>query len=179
MFVDSNEKQVAVLGGGYLQNYIATGSFEDTFCVVTDKRVYFTGKCFYKYGNSYKSSTERKIVDLKDITGTGFVVLRYWWLKIMAIMCVVIGIIIYLFFSEKEISQFESYQSGTWFVVIICGLLFGILYFLLKQRLFEISYAGGVISFKASGYSEAEMQSFHKELRKAKDNVVLLFDNHR
>lgn len=49
-------------------------------------------------------------------------------------------------------------------------LVLWILYFVLKFKVFEISYAGGKIAFKASNYSEEEMQTFQKQLRMAKDN---------
>lgn len=73
LFIDSNEQQVAVLGGGYLDNFLATGSATRGFCVVSDRRVYFRGKCYHKTGKFYKSTSEERTVDLKDITGTGFV----------------------------------------------------------------------------------------------------------
>ena len=50
MFVDANEQQIAVLGGNYLSNFLATGTIEKGFCVLSDKRVYFRGKCYYKSG---------------------------------------------------------------------------------------------------------------------------------
>lgn len=71
LFIDSTEKQCAVLGGDYLMNYLSYGVLSKGFCVVSDKRVYFKGKCYYKNQNKYNSATEQRIVDLKDITGTG------------------------------------------------------------------------------------------------------------
>lgn len=72
LFIDSSEKQIATLGSGYLQNFISTGAVANGFCVVSDKRVYFRGKCYYKSGTYYRQTKEERTVDLKDITGTGF-----------------------------------------------------------------------------------------------------------
>ena len=168
IYVDSNETQQAVLGGGYLQNFISSGSVEKGFCEVTDKRVYFKGKCYYKTGNNYKSSKEERIIDLKDITGTGFVISKFWVLKfttilfaILAILMTILGVISQ---PETNLPNIMIYFGAH----VVCVVLF-VLYLGLKQRLFEISFAGGKIAFKASNYSETEIQQFQKDLRLAKD----------
>ena len=45
-----------------------------------------------------------------------------------------------------------------------------ILYHFLALKLFELSYACGNIAFKASNYSQTEIQNFQKSLRIAIDN---------
>ena len=44
MFVDSAEREISTLGGGYQRNFLSTGTLEKGFCTVTNKRVYFRGK---------------------------------------------------------------------------------------------------------------------------------------
>lgn len=170
MFVDANEKQIATLGGNYLRNFLATGSLDKGFCTISDKRVYFRGKCFYKSGNNYKNSKEERVVDLKDITGTGFIEARHWWMKIVSPVCAVLALVLFFLLEGKEVDIVTGFFFALWVACVGGAVIFTILYFVLKQRLFEISYAGGKIAFKASNYSEEEMQSFQKELRRAKDN---------
>lgn len=168
MFVDSNEKQIATLGGSYLKNFLTTGSLDKGFCAVSDKRVYFRGKCYYKSGNSYKNSKEERTVDLSDITGTGFVITRHWLLRIISFVLIIptVALFFFLYGTASESIMFIT----IWACLLIGTIACGVLYFVLKLRLFEISYAGGKIAFKASNYSEEEMQTFQKQLRMAKDN---------
>lgn len=170
MFADSNEKQIATLGGSYLRNFLATGSLDKGFCAVSDKRVYFRGKCYYKSGNSYKNSKEERTVDLKDITGTGFVITRHWLLRTISLVLIIPTFVIFFFLYGKEIDFVTSIFFTIWLCSLIGTIVCGVLYFVLKLRLFEIAYAGGKIAFKASNYSEEEMQTFQKQLRMAKDN---------
>lgn len=167
IYVDSNEKQQAVLGGGYLQNFISSGSIGKGFCEVTDKRVYFKGKCLKKAGNSYKSTKEERIVDLKDITGTGFTKTRSFVAFVLMIISIVWAIFLIMMgaiagVSENAIIEFLACVFSPFVVTVV-------IYFVYNIRIFEISFSGGKIAFKASNYSEAEIQQFQKDLRLAKD----------
>ena len=171
MFVDANEQQIAVLGGNYLSNFLSTGSIEKGFCVLSDKRVYFRGKCYYKSGGNYKSRLEERMVDVKDITGTGFAETRLFGLKILGIISLVWALLM-----TVSVATSKHLVNGWMAMYFLIGLLPAIitwaLYFLVKSKVFEISFAGGNIAFKASLYDAAEMQNFQKSVRKAKDNYT-------
>lgn len=168
LFIDSNEQQIAVLGGGYLDNFLATGLATRGFCVVSDRRVYFRGKCYHKTGKHYKSTSEERTVDLKDVTGTGFVESRYLSLLILGI-AVALFTLFYFFL-------YCSWGGEEGFDVLVISALAAVaifaLYFFMKRKLFEISFAGGMIAFMSSSYNLEEMQNFQKSLRKAKDNYT-------
>lgn len=176
LFVDANEKEISTLGSNYLRNFLSTGSLENGFCTVTDKRVYFRGKCYTKSGSNYKSTKEEKTVDLKDVTGTGFTFIKHFWLMILAILCS-IWCVFYtvqccIVFSEYTSSYgevalwiFELFLPGILPTIVLWGL-----YLFLKVKVFEISFAGGKIAFKASSYNENEVNNFQRALRQAKDN---------
>lgn len=179
MFADSNEKQIATLGAGYLKNFLATGSLDKGFCAVSDKRVYFKGKCYYKSGKHYKSTKEERTVDLKDITGTGFSNTKRFGLFVASVIYSILAVLfdIYAIFELNRNLEY-GYDSAVpdiilcIVLVLVPSLVLWILYFVLKFKVFEIAYAGGKIAFKASNYSEDEMQSFQKQLRRAKDNCI-------
>lgn len=76
-FVNSDEKYVSSLGNGYIMNYLANGSISKGFAVISDKRVYFRGSCFSGQGKSFHKTDEERTVDIKDVTGSGFVYQRY------------------------------------------------------------------------------------------------------
>lgn len=174
LFVDANEKEISTLGSNYLRNFLSTGSLENGFCTVTDKRVYFRGKCYTKSGNNYKSTKEEKTVDLKDVTGTGFTFIKHFWLMILAILCTIWAVVLTfsLVASLPELSESEGLSSilCVIFVAILPTIVLWGLYLFLKVKVFEISFAGGKIAFKASSYNENEVNNFQRALRQAKDN---------
>ena len=174
LFVDANEKEISTLGSNYLRNFLSTGSLENGFCTVTDKRVYFRGKCYTKSGNNYKSTKEEKTVDLKDVTGTGFTFIKRFWLMILAILCTIWAVVLTfsLVASLPELNESEGWSSILLviFVAILPTIVLWGLYWFLKVKVFEISLAGGKIAFKASSYNENEVNNFQRALRQAKDN---------
>ena len=174
LFVDANEKEISTLGSNYLRNFLSTGSLENGFCTVTDKRVYFRGKCYTKSGSNYKSTKEEKTVDLKDVTGTGFTFIKHFWLMILAILCTVWAVVFTFIIvaSLPELSDREVLPSFLYlfFLAILPTIVLWGLYLFLKVKVFEISFAGGKIAFKASSYNENEVNNFQRALRQAKDN---------
>lgn len=174
LFVDANEKEISTLGSNYLRNFLSTGSLENGFCTVTDKRVYFRGKCYTKSGNNYKSTKEEKTVDLKDVTGTGFTFIKHFWLMILAILCTIWAVVFTFIIvsSLPRLNDFEILPSFLYlfFLAILPTIVLWGLYLFLKVKVFEISFAGGKIAFKASSYNENEVNNFQRALRQAKDN---------
>ncbi len=47
------------------------------FAVISNKRVYFRGSCFSGQGKSLVKTDEERTVDIKDVTGSGFIYRRY------------------------------------------------------------------------------------------------------
>ena len=76
-FVNKNEKYISSLGNGYIMNFFANGNLKRGFAIVSDKRVYFRGSCFSGQGKTLKKTDEERTVDVKDVTGSGFVYRRY------------------------------------------------------------------------------------------------------
>lgn len=174
LFVDANEKEISTLGSNYLRNFLSTGSLENGFCTVTDKRVYFRGKCYTKSGNNYKSTKEERTVDLKDVTGTGFTFIKHFGLMVLAILCTIWAVIFSFIIvtALPRLNDFEILPSFLYliFLAILPTIVLWGLYLFLKVKVFEISFAGGKIAFKASSYNENEVNNFQRALRQAKDN---------
>ena len=161
-FIDSNEKQIAVLGESYLQNFLNSGDLSKGFCAVSDKRAYFKGKCYYRSGNSFKSTSEEKVVDLKDITGTGFALINPISYLVISIVSLVLGM---FFMTVNGTARFLG------ILLMLCAIGIGIFYFISKIKVFEITYSGGSMAFKTGNYTTAEIQKFQKLLRIAKDTT--------
>lgn len=91
-----DEKIVSVLGNSLAQKFMATGKIGDGFAVLSDKRLYFKGKCFYKGNKGFYKKLEEKAVDLKDVTGTGFEHYKPIGLLVGGITCVVLGVLLFI-----------------------------------------------------------------------------------
>lgn len=170
-----------MLGGTYLQNYLTMGVLGKGFCALTDKRVYFKGKCYTSNGGRFRSTKEQRTVDVNDITGTGFIKVHLLWMLITAIILsipLVWGFII-IFLEDYYHYDGDGFRFGdAYSTVLLVLLLLGVIgvwvWYILKSRpkVFEIEYAGGRIAFPTSAYSPNEIQNFQNALRRAKDNYV-------
>lgn len=97
-FVDSDEKLVSSLGNRYIENFIADGTLKNGFSVISNKRVYFRGSCFVGSGKNLVKSDEERVVDLGDVTGSGFIYRRHLGilLSLFGSLIVVLAAVIYL-----------------------------------------------------------------------------------
>lgn len=93
-FMNPKERFVCALGNGYIQNFLADGYVGKGFAVVSDKRVYFNGKSYEVHSRRLKAMNESRIVDLKDVTGTGVRTITYPLLWIMSIAAAVLAVVI-------------------------------------------------------------------------------------
>lgn len=76
-FVSRDERYISSLGNGYIMNYLANGSLGRGFAVISNKRVYFRGSCLSGQGSNLIKTNEERTVDIKDVTGSGFIYRRY------------------------------------------------------------------------------------------------------
>ena len=98
----------------------------------------------YNSGKLERSNTE-KVINVADITGTGFVYASTQvWKLILAILTI---------------------------PLIIPAILFLVSYLKGRNTLFVIEYAGGCIKFDASLYNLTDVHNFHKQIRLVQDSV--------
>ena len=105
-FVNRDEKYISSLGNGYLMNFLANGTLRRGFAVISNKRVYFKGSCFSGSGKSLVKTDEERTVDVKDITGSGFIYRRY----IGILLCLFSALIVLI----AGISFTAMGMSGAW-----------------------------------------------------------------
>ena len=164
MFVSADEEQKAVIGGGYLNNMLRTGILGKGFGVLTNRRLYYRGKCFYKVGGRYMKTDEDCTVDLQDITSSGFTYTRHLWLLVMTVAVLAFGMYGLIMTSN---STYPEYGPVILIFLIGIALLAAYLYF--KISVYEVTFAGGSLSIKASSFGVKEVRAFDKALRQAKD----------
>ena len=173
LFMSPNEKLVATLGNNYIQNYLHNGSVRNGFAVVSDKRAYFYGTSYtISYngrGNPNANKMSRsQVVDLKDVTGSGFIRMVNIGYAILAWALVFISI-----FGIMLLYDIEEGLAVIWGLAALSALLFLIYkYYDNKLSLISIQYAGGEIAFDIRWFSGQEINNFHQQLRLAKDKAV-------
>ncbi len=173
------------MGNNTAQTFISTGVFGNGFAVLSDKRVYFKGKCLIRKGKGFYRKIEEKSVDVKDITGTGFVHNKATWAKIlfivflalagwmgfMSLMGAFFGVI-----NTAESVKAENFEMAAGiipsvFFFIAIAFIFRFLYNRYNYSAFEISYAGGGIAFDMHWINETESHEFQKQLNLLKDKI--------
>lgn len=173
LFMSPNEKLVATLGNNYIQNYLHNGSVRNGFAVVSDKRAYFYGTSYtISYngrGNPNANKMSRsQVVDLKDVTGSGFIRMVNIGYAVLAWALVIISI-----FGIMLLYDIEEGLAVIWGLAALSALLFLIYkYYDNKLSLISIQYAGGEIAFDIRWFSGQEINNFHQQLRLAKDKAV-------
>lgn len=192
-FVNKEEKYLSSLGNGYIMNFIANRSLKRGFAVISDKRVYFRGSCYSGQGKNLKQTEEERTVDIKDITGSGFIYTKYIGILLglfiilttvligsILVLCNGYGSVLYYWRNgtllrriNSNIGEFISMSAIAGICIPFVIFCFSMFLNYLKKRktLFQIQYAGGNIAFDVSFYAKAEIEDFQKQLRRAKDYV--------
>jgi hypothetical protein len=157
-FFSPIEKQIATIGTSYMIEFLSTGSIIKAGATLTNKRLYFSGKTLTT-GPSRQFVTSRKIVNVEDITGTGFIINSPIYLMVLSILSILGGII-----------GFATEITGVGVVGIILFILFLVIYYLRKETILFVEYAGGYIGFSVKWIEYAEQENFIKQIHLAKDN---------
>lgn len=179
LLYDSSEKVIAVLGNNYAQTFLTSGVLGKGFAVLSDRRVYFKGKCWFRKGKFLYNKNEEKSVDLGDVTGTGFIHNKASWARIAYIISFIFTGIYFLAGIMTAILQGAISKDNSEDPIFIysaiglaaIGLLFLIIYRAFHYTIFEISYAGGSIAFNTRWIPQNEAANFQKNLNLAKDQI--------
>ena len=167
MFASPDERLVSVLGNNIAQTFFATGTIGKGFAVLSDRRVYFKGKCLQRTGKRFSAIHEERVVDVSNVTGTGFVHTKPVWLLVISIVLFVLAAVYFV------VSVANLAFIGLLAVLLFGGLggLFLWLYNSRKRTIFEIAFAGGRIGLDASWIDAQEAEFFQKNIRLVGDNL--------
>lgn len=171
-FVEPDEVELHRLGNGYAVNAFLFGSMKKVHATLTDKRVYFKGRMYM--GTDIKSLskiTKTQIIDLEDVTGTGFIYNSFSLISLV-ISCILslisMGVTIYGMAESGDIAQIGLIAFGVLLIPLIVNI---VKYILSKRVYFFVEYAGGVLQFDAKLVGMADVADFHMQLRRAKENL--------
>lgn len=175
LLIDPTEEVKSVLCNNFMQTFISTGTLGQGFAILTDKRVYFKGKCFFRKGRGFYSKTEEKTVDLKDVTGTGFVhnkatwakvvyTILFWYSIFMLGVTFMSGIIFDTLNYGAPFSDTPIGMIGAPIFLFLLHLIFKFIFKTYNYSVFEISYAGGGIAFDMNWITQQESKEFQQQL---------------
>ena len=170
VFVEPDEQLLGTLGNGYLES-ILNKKVKKCHGLLTDKRVYFQGTFFSGSGKSLVSDKAEKIVDIEDITGTGFRYTSSVMKKIIVSILIPIIIAILYFVLRLDIFFPPDNAPKLLFLEIFSIIYSVITYLKGRATYFVIEYAGGAICFNASIIGLSHVKDFNKQIRRAKDHA--------
>lgn len=176
VFVDPTERLQAKLGNGYLVNLLFKKTKKCNM-LLTDKRVYFKGTMYSGDRKSVTKTTEERILDLENVTGTGFIYERMaWGWVLLGILEEIFGI------AAGALACALIFNDTTeWYIIGgVAGLIAALTPCLLliakaiksRKIWFFVDYAGGRIRVDAKLIGIADVRDFHKQLRRAKDKYI-------
>ena len=176
VFASHTEKFVCALGNSLVENFLLSGTLSKGFAILSDKRVYFKGKVFTRRGKGFTVTNEERVVDVKDVTGTGFVHQKHTSVLIFGIVALVVAAIAFLLSMPDnewrylwDITVSADTLQGVAVLTGAIGIASIVMYFVSRGTLFEITFAGGAISFDTRLINQQEIQTFQRNIRLAKD----------
>lgn len=170
IFVEPDEQLLGKLGNGYLVNLLFKKT-KKCNALLTDKRVYLKGTFYSSDTKNIFKTTEERILDLEDVTGTGFV-----YKQISKLMLVMFILSVLSSFVSLIFTLVNSYDAELFLCFFAGCALLAVLFFLVmiksRKAFFFIDYAGGRIKIDAKLIGLSDVQDFHKQMRRAKDSIT-------
>lgn len=163
IFYDVNEEIIAILGQGFVTNFLFSGNISKTILILTNKRLYREGKAYAPsvMGKAKVSS----VVNVEDVRATHFLDITHKGVVIFGAIIFLIGIVIGVAADGRH--QGDIIITGTFLSII--GIIFYFIGLLSKKRLFLIEYVGGQIMVDCKWYPELELREFQKAINKIRE----------
>ena len=180
-FCSPEEQQITTIGTGYVANFlsgeiISEGTVEKGGATLTNKRLYYSGQTFETAG--LVITKKQQIVNVRDITGTGY---RYYaqltyllyalYVGVLSIVGFVLGTDTTTDWRGETTTTFNTTFIVPAVVGVFIVLLLIVIYFVKRKTLFVIEYAGGFISFDVKWFSIAEQDNFIRNIQLVKDRL--------
>ena len=162
-FVDSDEKVIVTLGSGFVQNIVSSGSPDSVSAVLTDKRLYCSGKFVTFNGKKSQYLKTSKIIEAEDITGTGFIYKSNIAFLIIAIVILTAGLLLGLIFYDDDLLLVFP------IIGIVAAIAPFLIYMLKRETFFNIEYAGGTISFSIKWLNTEACKNFQRQIHLIKN----------
>ena len=173
-FCSPDERQITTIGTGYIANFLSGGVVEQAGATLTNKRIYFSGKVFSLNDKGHLSSVkQRKIVNVRDVTGVGYIQYNPIQYIVWSILALISGIMTFALTGNQTRQGWEpsGLGSGGIAIGILVFIVLIALFFLYRKTLLSIEYAGGNIAFDARWLQSNEQDTFIRNIHLAKDKL--------
>lgn len=177
IFVEPDETLIAKLGNGFLINLLFRKPKKCSM-MLTDRRLYLKGVLYASDLNSKTNilktnilkTTEERILDLRDVTGTGLIYTQFSRLTLVLFILSTLGVIS----SVIALGFDDIYQLAEvlWFPLLLSAVFFGLKLIKSRSAYFFVDYAGGRIKIDAKILGLSDVQDFHKQIRRAKNALT-------
>lgn len=168
IYIEPDEQLLGTLGNGWITNMLFH-KLKKCNAILTNKRLYLQGTFFSGGGKSLISNRYEKVIDLEDITGTGF----HYGSSIgigIYLLLVIVGIIGGIYFGPATQDSWE-FAWVCYGMAAIVAISYSVKLIKSRKTQFFIEYPGGSICFDASIIGIAEVRDFQKQICRAKDKV--------
>lgn len=170
-FIDPDEELVAKIGNGYLINLLYD-KVEKCNMLLTNKRVYLKGSIYTISEKSIMKKTEERILDVEDVTGTGFIYNSIsWGLIILDVILTIISVYLVAYITYYSLNPGNGLNLILHPTVILTGIILLVAIYKSRKTFFFIDYAGGRIMINAKLIGVEDVRDFHKQMRRVKDNI--------
>ena len=173
-FVDEDEQTVSKIGISYVQSYISSSVMGNTNAVLTNKRVYFSGKCFQKSSGHLVKDEREEICELEEIASTGIINIKRVALLWTGAILMLLGVILVMV-SWNIMEDIPLLMGG--FMIIVAAIML-VIYFVTKGIWYEVSTAGSTIQLRVSqlgGVSAVKL--FDREVHRQKESRINRLNN--
>ncbi|MBQ8612728.1 MAG: zinc ribbon domain-containing protein [Ruminiclostridium sp.] len=158
LFVENDEYTISTLGSGVFQNVFSGAGAASVNGVLTQKRLYLSGKSLEKAGKSWRGVTISKIIEAEDITGTGFVYVGNVTAKVFAWIFVVIA-------AASAMFCIVDKSALTYMLIAIAlAVVSFVTYIKSRLTIFFVEYAGGEIGFDVKWLNSANTADFQRQI---------------
>ena len=173
-FVDEDEQTVSKIGISYVQSYISSSVMGNTSAVLTNKRVYFSGKCFQKSSGHLVKDEREEICELEEIASTGIINIKRVALLWTGAILMLLGVILVMV-SWNIMEDIPLLMGG--FMIIVAAIML-VIYFVTKGIWYEVSTAGSTIQLRVSQLGGASaVKLFDREVHRQKESRINRLNN--
>lgn len=162
VFCAPDEHQICSVGTGYIASKASGSGAKQAGATLTNKRIYFSGSVYTKNSRGrFISIKQRKIVNTRDVTGTGYEFFRPLYFIVWAIILLIVGLFASIFIEFPVI-----FGAG-----LVIAIVFIIIYFNKRLTLLSVEYAGGIIAFDVKWIQQHEQDDFIRNIHLVKDKL--------
>ena len=178
-FCSPEERQITTIGSGYLANFISTVSegaeVNRGGATLTNKRLYYSGQTLVREGKGISATKEQTIVNVRDITGTGYTFYSPLYYIVRAAFAGMLSLV--GFMQGIDTRWGETIYDPMWITPAVLALAiviaYIVAYFIKRKTTFLIEYAGGKgrIEFDVRWFDKKEQDNFIRNIHLVKDRL--------